>query len=130
MVKGITYELSIGSKGEFSFSTGVNRMEKAVDFLIAFWDVRREYKDFFSTYFLRAYVQTNTNSPLTVLRPLILDRFTRLLQEEVSEITVDSTRIDFSNDRKVSMLNIAYSYTPEESPNPSPNEPLILTRFL
>jgi hypothetical protein len=127
-IKGVTYELPI-ENGSFIFSSGVDRMERAVDFLISFWDVNRLYKEFFSTLFLRAFIQSPSSSDVAVLRPLIVNRFTRLMQSEVSEINVSGAGIGKSRDRKVFELSVSYEYVPE-SVTEAPISGLTLTRFL
>jgi len=129
MVKGITYKLPISNTGAFAFTSGVSRMEAAIDFVISYWDVVREYKDFFSTLFLRAFLQTPSNENISVLRPLIAERLATLFQNTVSEIDVEGASMKRNTSRKEYEISLVYKFT-GQAESRAEKEKLILTRFL
>lgn len=128
-IKGITFELTI-ENGAFKFEEKIPRVELAIDFIIAFWDVVREYKSFFNTRFLREMLQAPTSVTALTL-PLTVSRLSNLVSANVSEVNVTGTQVfpnTFKN-RKVQELVLEYEFVDSEVAENS-GEPLIITRFI
>lgn len=129
-VKGITFELPIVDRS-FVFTEKQTRVELAIDFILTFWDVVREYSSDFSTRFLREMLQT-PSSFSTLSLPLVSQRFVRLISDNVSEISVTafSTIPNTFGDRKVKEIIIEYDYIDSEIVDKNAITPSVFARFI
>lgn len=128
-IKGITFDLPIVN-GSFKFAEKQDRVELAIDFIVAFWDVVREYNFQFSTRFLREMIQAPTSVTALTL-PITLGRLSNLISSNVSEVNITGSQI-FPNtygNRKVQELVLEYEFVDSSIVKDS-NEPLVFTRFI
>lgn len=111
-LKGISVNTLI-INGDFTKVSGVERVEDAISFVLMFYGVRREYKEYFSTRFLYATVQQNTS----LADPsLLLLRLKSLLNESIPEFSTEAVSFARSNtSRKTLELLLEYKYVSPET---------------
>ena len=124
-VKGITVLSPSTTDGHFKLTEGIPRVEQALNFVLMFYGVTREYKEYFTTRFLLSTVQRNS----AVVDPsLILLQLKSLLNESIPEFRAENSSFNRANlDRKSLELMLEYLYV---DPDTGEEVPQVQVKFI
>jgi len=115
--------------GKFLLTESVTRVELAIDFILGFSDVVRQYREYFSSAFFYRLVQ-KPMSKVMAERTLVLLRLESLIADSIPAVEVESTSVfrPITEDRKI--VQFAMQYRINDSQDPVSSESQVYARFV